>query len=113
MTDPRLETLARRYKASVAGRYRAIRPSDLQVIPHAPCFVSRKLDGELWLAELHKGKARMLGEPAKITVTYQQLINASDAEWDEAFTDPIATPDARTSLAPLPTTPKTGYNAEA
>ena len=62
---------------------------------------------------LHKGKARMLGEPAKITVTYQQLINASDAEWDEAFADPIATPDARTSLAPQPTTPKTGYNAEA
>jgi hypothetical protein len=59
MTDPRLETLARRYKASVAGRYRAIRPADLQVIPHAPCFVSRKLDGELWLAELHKGKARL------------------------------------------------------
>lgn len=59
MTDARLETIARRYKAAVAGRYRAIRPSDLQVIPHAPCFVSRKLDGELWLAELHNGKARL------------------------------------------------------
>ena len=59
MTDTRLEGLARRYKASVAGRYRAIRPSDLQLIPHAPCFVSRKLDGELWLAELHNGKARL------------------------------------------------------
>lgn len=59
MTDPRLETLARRYKASVSLRYRAIRPSDLQVIPHAPCYVSRKIDGELWLAELHKGKATL------------------------------------------------------
>jgi hypothetical protein len=59
MTDARLETIARRYKAAVAGRYRALRPSDLQVIPHAPCFVSRKLDGELWLAELHNGKARL------------------------------------------------------
>ena len=57
MTDSRLESLARRYKASVAGRYRAIRPGDLQLIPHAPCFVSRKIDGELWLAELHEGKA--------------------------------------------------------
>lgn len=34
---------------------------------------------------LHKGKARMLGEPSKITVTYQRLINASDAEWEQAF----------------------------
>jgi lipopolysaccharide transport system ATP-binding protein len=34
---------------------------------------------------LHKGRARMLGEPAKVTVTYQRLINASDAEWDAAF----------------------------
>lgn len=66
MTDPRLETLARRYKASVAGRYRAIRPSDLQVIPHAPCFVSRKLDGELWLAELHKGKARLFARGGRV-----------------------------------------------
>jgi lipopolysaccharide transport system ATP-binding protein len=31
---------------------------------------------------LHKGRARLLGEPARITVTYQRLINASDAEWD-------------------------------
>lgn len=36
---------------------------------------------------LHKGKARMLDEPAKVTTTYQRLINASDAEWEEAFTD--------------------------
>lgn len=66
MTDPRLENLARRYKAVVAGRYRAIKPSDLQVIPHAPCFVSRKLDGELWLAELHKGKARLFARGGRV-----------------------------------------------
>lgn len=34
---------------------------------------------------LHRGKARMLGEPARVTVTYQRLINASDADWDAAF----------------------------
>ena len=66
MTDPRLESLARRYKASVAGRYRAIRPSDLQVIPHAPCFVSRKLDGELLLTELDKGKARLFARGGRV-----------------------------------------------
>ncbi len=31
---------------------------------------------------LHKGRARLMGEPARITVTYQRLINASDAEWE-------------------------------
>ncbi|WP_411875889.1 ABC transporter ATP-binding protein [Vulcanococcus limneticus] len=31
---------------------------------------------------LHRGRARLMGEPARITVTYQRLINASDAEWD-------------------------------
>jgi lipopolysaccharide transport system ATP-binding protein len=34
---------------------------------------------------LHRGKARMLDEPAKVTSTYQRLINASDSEWDAAF----------------------------
>ena len=50
---------------------------------------------------LHKGKARMLGEPARITVTYQRLINANDAEWDAAFTDA-----ATTQLPPTPLPPK-------
>ena len=50
---------------------------------------------------LHKGKARMLGEPARITVTYQRLINASDAEWDAAFTGA-----ATTQLPPTPLPPK-------
>jgi lipopolysaccharide transport system ATP-binding protein len=34
---------------------------------------------------LHRGKARMLEEPAKVTITYQRLINASDADWDAAL----------------------------
>ena len=59
MIDARLESLARRYKASVAGRYRAIRPTDLEQIPHAPCFVSRKIDGELWFAQLDRESASL------------------------------------------------------
>jgi hypothetical protein len=59
MTDSRHESLVRQYKAAVAGRYRSIRPDELQLIPHAPCFVSRKIDGELWLAELHQGSASL------------------------------------------------------
>lgn len=34
---------------------------------------------------LHRGKARMLDEPARVTTTYQWLINATDADWDTAF----------------------------
>jgi lipopolysaccharide transport system ATP-binding protein len=37
---------------------------------------------------LHKGIARMLSEPARVTVTYQRLINASDAEWDAVLPNP-------------------------
>ncbi|MCP9832238.1 hypothetical protein KBZ14_14305 [Synechococcus sp. HJ21-Hayes] len=66
MTDSRLESLARHYKASVAGRYRAIRPGDLQLIPHALCFVSRKIDGELWMAELHQGKACLFARGGRL-----------------------------------------------
>lgn len=54
---------------------------------------------------LHKGKARMLGEPARITVTYQRLINASDAEWDAAFADvtiaPVTAATEQLHLTPL------------
>lgn len=38
---------------------------------------------------LHKGKARMLAEPARVTVTYQRLMNASDQVWEEEFKEMI------------------------
>jgi len=34
---------------------------------------------------LHNGQARMLAEPARVTVTYQRLMNASNEEWDNEF----------------------------
>ncbi|MCT0224989.1 ABC transporter ATP-binding protein [Synechococcus sp. CS-1328] len=39
---------------------------------------------------LHKGRARRLDEPARITVLYQRLITASDAEWDAVLAPPLA-----------------------
>lgn len=59
MTDARLEALAARYKATVASRYRALKLEDLDQIPNGPCFASPKIDGELWLAELHQGRAEL------------------------------------------------------
>jgi lipopolysaccharide transport system ATP-binding protein len=65
---------------------------------------------------LHRGKARMLDEPARVTTTYQRLINASDADWDAAFpadgleaSPAPATP--ATAIEPAPATnPPTGSN---
>lgn len=31
---------------------------------------------------LHRGRARLHGDPVRVTLMYQRLINASDAEWD-------------------------------
>jgi len=62
MKNPRLETIAKRYKAAIASRYRAIKPSDINLIPHGPCFVSPKIDGELWLAELNGNQVHMFAK---------------------------------------------------
>jgi lipopolysaccharide transport system ATP-binding protein len=35
---------------------------------------------------LHRGLARMLDEPARVTSTYQRLMNSSDDAWDAEFT---------------------------
>ncbi|MCP9816013.1 ABC transporter ATP-binding protein [Synechococcus sp. GreenBA-s] len=55
---------------------------------------------------LHKGRARLMGEPARITVTYQRLINASDAEWEACLSPDrpggkgnVTSPDAEASPA--------------
>lgn len=65
---------------------------------------------------LHKGQARMLGEPAKVTVTYQRLINASDSDWEAAFTAPQEQPPATpapSALPGLPCTPAMGDGLDA
>lgn len=59
---------------------------------------------------LHKGKARMLGEPARITVTYQRLINATDAEWDAEFSDSAIKLDANKTSNPLTQTKQNTQN---
>ncbi|MEB3105628.1 MAG: ABC transporter ATP-binding protein [Cyanobacteriota bacterium] len=55
---------------------------------------------------LHKGRARLTGHPQAVTVMYQRLSNARDAEWDRALaastsspTDPAAGPAAAAPTA--------------
>ncbi|MEB3262994.1 MAG: ABC transporter ATP-binding protein [Synechococcus sp.] len=38
---------------------------------------------------LHRGRARMLDDPARVTVLYQRLINAPDPEWDAVLGPPL------------------------
>jgi hypothetical protein len=57
MNDTRLDELANRYKNGVASRYRTLAPGEIGAIPRGKCFVSPKIDGELWFAELVDGQA--------------------------------------------------------
>lgn len=52
--------IARSYKRAVASRYRALKAEELAEIPSGPAWVSPKIDGELWLAVLDSGKARLI-----------------------------------------------------
>ena len=61
---------------------------------------------------LHKGRARMLDEPARVTVTYQRLINASDEEWEAAFSKPTQPAQASHSDSHSPDKPTRNTNSE-
>lgn len=52
LTDSELASMARNYKRSVAGRYRAIVQEELESALHGPLLVSPKIDGEMWLLVL-------------------------------------------------------------
>ena len=54
---------------------------------------------------LHRGQARMLDEPARVTTIYQRLINASDADWDTAFLPAATVASESQAAAPEPTVP--------
>jgi hypothetical protein len=59
MNESRLEAIAGRYKALIASRYRALRLTDIDQISHGNCFVSPKIDGELWLAEINNDSVQV------------------------------------------------------
>lgn len=60
---------------------------------------------------LHKGLPRMLADPARVVVTYQRLINASDAEWEAAFAEAPAT-DGPPNEAPIAATPSSSSTVQ-
>jgi lipopolysaccharide transport system ATP-binding protein len=68
---------------------------------------------------LHRGRARMLDEPARVTSTYQRLMNASDEAWDSEFSgvhhsEKVAThPDDNATPAGQPQARITGNDVVA
>ena len=53
------ESIAKHYKCSVAGKYRPLKPEEINSIPKGNNLVSRKIDGELWLAYIWKEGAML------------------------------------------------------
>lgn len=85
------------------------RGTSVLLVTHSCAQILQHCDQALLL---HRGKARMLGEPAKVTITYQRLINSSDTEWDEAFRVPLNQPAAAVlPAAPSLPLPLSGSNA--
>ena len=52
VTSPDLASHVVGYKRSVASRYRALTPDELEQLPGGPLHVSPKIDGELWMMVL-------------------------------------------------------------
>ena len=56
------ETIAKQYKCAVAAKYRPLKPEEISLIPSGKIFVSKKIDGELWLAHINKNGARLFAK---------------------------------------------------
>ncbi len=46
------ESIAKKYKHAVAAKYRPLKPEEISLITFGKIFVSKKIDGELWLAHI-------------------------------------------------------------
>ena len=56
------ETIAKQYKCAVAAKYRPLKPEEISLIPSGKIFVSKKIDGELWLAHINKKGATLFAK---------------------------------------------------
>ena len=56
------ESIAKQYKCAVATKYRPLKPEEINLIPSGKIFVSKKIDGELWLAHIDKDGATLFAK---------------------------------------------------
>ena len=52
--DINFELIAKNYKFAVASKYRPLKPDEISSIPVGNNLLSKKIDGELWLAHISK-----------------------------------------------------------
>ena len=56
------ESIAKQYKCAVAAKYRPLKPEEISLIPSGKIFVSKKIDGELWLAHIDQDRATLFAK---------------------------------------------------
>ena len=56
------ESIAKQYKCAVAAKYRPLKPEEISLIPSGKIFVSKKIDGELWLAHVNQTGATLFAK---------------------------------------------------
>jgi len=56
------ESIAKQYKCAVAAKYRPLKPEEISLIPSGKFFVSKKIDGELWLAHVNQNGATLFSK---------------------------------------------------
>ncbi len=56
------ESIAKQYKCAVAAKYRPLKPEEISLIPSGKIFVSKKIDGELWLAHIEQDRATLFAK---------------------------------------------------
>lgn len=71
VSDTELAKLASGYKRTIASRYRAITPEELDMLPSGELFVSPKIDGEIWFLVLDSSEehaAALIAPNGKVIV---------------------------------------------
>ena len=56
------ESIAKQYKCAVAAKYRPLKSEEINSLTSGKSFVSKKIDGELWMAHIDKAGARLFAK---------------------------------------------------
>ncbi len=66
VTDPDLSRIAANYKRTVASRYRAAAPDEIDRLAEGRMFVSPKIDGHMWLMVFDQGQPFLLNPAGRV-----------------------------------------------
>ena len=70
------ELIAKQYKCAVAAKYRPLKPEEISLIPSGKIFVSKKIDGELWLAHVNQNGATLFSKGGRFIKEGIKLISS-------------------------------------